>query len=319
MARSLKIGLISNPLSRANRKSGGVAARIEPSDDICIAQPRGHDQLVDDLIRFAQEGVELIAIDGGDGTVRDIVSNIDHAYGDQWPLFALLPSGKTNVIAGQVGHFGAGYKGWQRLLAVRKTGKLAGMKTECAAIEISWPGRNDPVQRGFLLGFAAFADGVRMANETIHPMGIAKGLAVAMAIGGVLRRSLLSGKETRKTSGEAGTVLVDGKPVNGERHFLVLASTLDRLTLGLQPFWDEGRGAINWLDISAPPKRAVVGILSVALGKRKAWMEENGYASGRADAMDVNFEQPFVLDGELYEPHGHIRITATQPMGFVGE
>ena len=315
----MKIGLISNPLSRANRKSGGVAARVTPGDDICIAQPRDHDQLVDDLSRFAREGVGLIAIDGGDGTVRDIVSNIHYAYGDVWPLIALLPSGKTNVIAGQVGHFGAGDKGWQRLLAVREAGKLADMKTECAAIEISWPGRSDPVQRGFLLGFAAFADGVRMANETIHPMGIAKGLAVAMAIGGVIRRSLLSGNKTRKASGEAGTVLVDGTQINGERHFLVLASTLDRLTLGLQPFWKQGRGAVNWLDIAAPPKRAVVGILSVALGKRKAWMEENGYASGRAEVMEVNFEQPFVLDGELYDPHGHIRITATQAIGFVGE
>lgn len=315
----MKIGLISNPLSRANRKSGGVAARVAPSDDICVAQPRGHDQLVEDLIRFARDGVDVIAIDGGDGTVRDIVSNIDQAYGDHWPLLALLPSGKTNVIAGQVGHFGTGQKGWERLLAVRKTGKLADMQTQCAAIEISWPGRNDPVQRGFLLGFAAFADGVRMANQTIHPMGINKGLAVAMAIGGVLRRSLLSGSKNREASGEAGTVLVDGAQVNGTRHFLVLASTLDRLTLGLQPFWDQGRGAINWLDISAPPKRAVVGIVSMALGKRKAWMEDNGYASGRAETMEVKFDQPFVLDGELYEPHGHIRVAATQPIGFVGE
>lgn len=315
----MKIGLISNPLSRANRKSGGVAARVQPCDDICVAQPRGLEQLVDDLIRFAHEGVELIAIDGGDGTVRDIVSSIDQAYGENWPLMALLPSGKTNVIAGHVGHFGAGQKGWERLLEVRKTGKLAQMQTQCAAIEISWPGRDDPVQRGFLLGFAAFADGVRMANESIHPMGINKGLAVAMAIGGVLRRSLMSGSKNRADSGEAGTVLVDGAPVNGDRHFLVLASTLDRLTLGLKPFWNEGRGAINWLDISAPPKRAVIGIPSVALGKRRAWMEESGYASGRAEAMDVRFENPFVLDGELYEPHGHIRVTATHPIRFVGE
>lgn len=315
----MKIGLISNPLSRANRKSGGVAARVQPCDDICVAQPRGHDQLVEDLIRFAHEGVELIAIDGGDGTVRDIVSSIDQAYGENWPLMALLPSGKTNVIAGHVGHFGAGQKGWERLLEVRKTGKMAQMQTQCAAIEISWPGRDDPVQRGFLLGFAAFADGVRMANESIHPMGINKGLAVAMAIGGVLRRSLMSGSKNRADSGEAGTVQVDGTQVNGSRHFLVLASTLDRLTLGFRPFWNEGRGAINWLDISAPPKRAVIGILSVALGKRRAWMEENGYASGRAEAMDVRFENPFVLDGELYEPHGHIRVSATQPIGFVGE
>lgn len=315
----MKIGLISNPLSRANRESGGVAAGVTPSEAISVAQPRSHDELRADLIRFARDGVDVIAVDAGDGTLRDILSNIDAGFGDDWPMIALLPSGKTNVIAGQVGHFGPGQKGWERLLEVHASGRLAHHQSECSAIKVSWPDRDDPVKRGFLLGFAAFADGVRMANDSIHPMGINKGLAVAMAIGGVLKRSFFGGKGVRKPSGEAGTVLVDGALVNGDRHFLALISTLDRLTLGLRPFWKEGRGAINWLDIAAPPKRAVRGILLLALGKRRPWMRDHGYASGRAEVLDLKFDAPFVLDGEHYEPHGHIRVTATRPIRFLGE
>jgi hypothetical protein len=313
----LKIGLISNPLSRANRKSGGVASQVRPGDDFCVAQPRDHAELVDALTRFAREGVELIVIDGGDGTVRDIVSSIHHAYTDQWPVFAILPSGKTNVIAGEVGHFEAGLKGWQRLLAIRDAGRLGRVERKCAALEISWPTRSDPMQRGFLMGFAAFAEGKRIAEEKLHPMGIAKGLAVAIAIGGVLRRNLLPG--SRNGSGEAGSVRVDGDPIAIDRHFLVLASTLDRLTLGLRPFWDQGTGGINWLDISAPPRRVIMGSLMLAMGKRKPWMEQGGYASGRAEHLDIEFDEPFVLDGELYESHGHVRIAASQAIRFLSE
>ena len=315
----MKIGLISNPLSRANRKNGGVAAYVESSADIRVSQPRDHDQLVDDLTRFAQEGVELIAIDGGDGTVRDVVSSVHHAYKGGWPVFAILPSGKTNVIAGEVGHFEAGRKGWQRLIAIRDAGRLGRVEKRCAALEITWPQRNESIQRGFLMGFAAFAEGKRIAEEKLHPIGIAKGLAVAIAIGSVLRRNLMPRSKNGQASGDLGSVRVDGELIDVDRHFLVLASTLDRLTLGLRPFWDQGTGQINWLDISAPPKRVFLGSLLLAMGKRKSWMEQGGYASGRAEVLDIKFDEPFVLDGELYETHGYIRISASQPIRFVSE
>ncbi|MDA9865275.1 diacylglycerol kinase family protein [bacterium] len=313
----MKIGLISNPLSRANRNSGGVAARVTPSADVFVSQPCDHVQLVDDLKGFAQDGVDLIVIDGGDGTVRDVISNIHHAYNASWPRFAILPSGKTNVIAGEVGQFEAGYKGWQQLLAANETGKLGCVEKTCAALEITWPLTEKPAQRGFLLGFAAFAEGKRIAEEKLHPMGIAKGLAVAIAIGSVLRRNVMSGSKNNQTAGDAGSVHVGGEQVDIARHFLVLASTLDRLTLGMRPFWDQGTGDINWLDISAPPKRVVLGLLLLAMGKRKPWMEQGGYKSGRAKVLDIKFDEPFVLDGELYDPHGHIRVSASRPIRFI--
>ncbi len=317
MARPLKIGLLTNPLSRANRQSGGVAARIAGNTHVSIAHPRNHDELVSDLQRFARDGVDLIAIDGGDGTIRDVLSNIDSAYPGAWPHIALLPSGKTNVIAGQVGHFGPGYKGWQRLMAAKDAGTLEAKPHPLRALEISRPNGDTPVQRGFLLGFAAFTDGVRMANEKIHPMGIAKGLAVAMVIGGILRRAVVNSFGTSGYPGEAATVLVDDVPTNGARHFLVIASTLDRLTLGLRPFWDQGVGPVNWLDVAAPPTSTFWGVVNLAFGNRKKWMEEGGYAGGRAERLDIKCDAPFVLDGEVYPTHGHVLIKTTQPIVFL--
>lgn len=298
---------------------GGVAGQLDPREGALTAQPVDHDALEADLVRFAQAGVELIAIDGGDGTVRDVVSSIHHAYPDEWPVFALLPSGKTNVIAGHVGGFGTGMNGWRSLVEAQDVGRLTEFQKKCPALEVSWPGRSELMCRGFLFGCAAFTDGVKMANDSIHPMGIAKGLAVAIAIGGILRRALTKRSKHRNESGELGQVLVDGAQVNGDRHFLVLASTLNRLTMGIKPFWDEGRGDVHWLDISAPAKRLAIGGVMIALGKRQEWMVRDGYASGRAEGIDLKFKSPFVLDGETYDSHGHVRISASRPITFVSK
>ena len=188
-----------------------------------------------------------------------------------------------------------------------------------------YPTHRSELRQGYRELMQAIPDQMKGFGE-LHRSAVAEGalpastkelMAVAIAIGGVLRRNLLPG--SRNGSGEAGAVRVNGDPIAIDRHFLVLASTLDRLTLGLRPFWDQGTGRINWLDISAPPRRVIMGSLMLALGKRQPWMEQGGYASGRAECLDIEFDQPFVLDGELYEPHGHVRITASQPIRFLSE
>ena len=48
-------------------------------------------------------------------------------------------------------------------------------------------------------------------------------------------------------------------------------------------------------------------------------MKQNGYLSGQAETIDIKSNHQFVLDGELYDARGHIKIVATQPIGFLGQ
>lgn len=319
MVGPLKIGLISNPRSNANKKHGGLGARVKPESDILVSQPSSMDELKQELQRFAQEGVELIAIDGGDGTLRDIVSVIHLAYPAQWPSIALLPAGKTNVIAAHVGSFGKGTAGWHSLLKARKEGTLTKAKTECPALEVTWPDENTRLLRGFLLGCAAFTDGVKMANDSIHPRGIAKRLAVALAIGGVFRRAMARKPQKGEEASKEGRVIVDGASVNGDCHFLFMASTIEKLTMGIRPFRNEGAGDVLWLDVSAYVKHLALGVMLVALGKYKKWMLDGGYASGKASRIDLQFNSPFILDGDTFDPCGHVIIAASQGIRFLGK
>ncbi|MEM8822498.1 MAG: diacylglycerol kinase family protein [Pseudomonadota bacterium] len=309
----MKIGIISNERSHANKKDGSLADLRQSTDDVLIARLRRNsngDRLdIDGILGdFAARGVELIVVDAGDGTIRDIVTRLDEAYGDAWPAFALVPSGKTNAIAGDVGHSGRGVAALDRLLAARTAGTLGQKAVERAALEVDWPGHRP--MRGFLFGYAAFTEGVRFANERVHTAGVNKGLAVVLSIAGAIRRVLAG-------SGPVARLTVDGTCVNADRSFVMLASTLNKLTPNLRPFWDRGQGLVNWLDLPSPLPRWFMGVVRMGLGRPARWMEEAGYQSGRAEALEVSLDSPFILDGELFEAEGPIRIKASQPIRFV--
>ena len=65
--------------------------------------PEDPAQLFPALRRFAAEGVDLVVIDGGDGTVREVITRLPEAYGGPMPRLAVVPNGKTNALAIDIG------------------------------------------------------------------------------------------------------------------------------------------------------------------------------------------------------------------------
>ena len=316
----MRIGVISNERSHGNRRGGALFDHVPTDDGVTMARLRrsasgDRADLAEVLADFAARGVELIVVDGGDGTIRDILGRLDEAYPGDWPALALLPSGKTNAVAADLGHSGRGMAALDRLLAARKAGTLETGATERPALEVVRPGER--ALRGFLFGYAALTEGVRFANAKVHPAGVNKGLAVILSAGGVIRAGLAARGRDPSESGTAAALSVDGKPAREGRSFLMMASTLDRLTPGLRPFWDRGAGPIRWLDVPAPLRHPVKGLARMALGKPRPWMEREGYASGRAELLEIHLDAPFVLDGELFEPGGRLTIRATRPIRFL--
>ena len=127
-----------------------------------------------------------------------------------------------------------------------------------------------------------------------------------------------------KTLAEAADLLAraSGRPatecLDYLRRFLLLATTLDRLMLGLRPFWGDGRGAVRWLDVQAPPRRLAAALWAGGRGRPEPWMAAAGYNSGRAERLRVAMDEPFVLDGEVFEPGpGGVLLSAPDRVAFV--
>ena len=94
-----RVGLIWNQNSHRNQGAG----RGPVPDNVLEVVPEDPAQLFPALRRFAAEGVDLVVIDGGDGTVREVITRLPEAYGGPMPRLAVVPNGKTNALAIDIG------------------------------------------------------------------------------------------------------------------------------------------------------------------------------------------------------------------------
>lgn len=314
-----RVGVIVNPFSRHNR-AGGFHPAAAGFRDLPHARPATPAELRDTLAEFRRCEVRVVAISGGDGTLREVLTALPLAYGGEEPDIALLPAGKINLAARVVSHagvrFGDGPTALRRLLDAARGRTLA--RVEWPVLEIGWRDEPERRLRGFLFGAAGFAAGTRLAYSHVHRAGVNDAAAVALSIAATTASTLFGRQGRALLAGEEMSVAVDGGAVGGGRRFLTLATTFDRLVLGLTPFWEAGEGAIRWLDIAAPPRRLAAALLPVLRGRPRPWMPAAGYASGRARELDIGLAHPFVVDGELFEPGpGGIRLSADRRVGFV--
>jgi hypothetical protein len=314
MSGTRRIGLITNPLSRALRE--GRFGLGEKAAGLPQAAPASRAELKSALAGFAAEGVDLLAVQGGDGTLREVLTALPEAFGPHPPEVSILATGKTNLAARVLGSPGPGEAALARLRAAADHGKLR--RRLLPVLEVARPGLDEvePL-RGLLFGAGAFTEAKLLAERALHRRGIHDRLAVLLALAGVaLRVGWQRGHPLR--AGAPMRVAPDGLPPRDGNRFLVLATPLDRLMLGLWPFWGEGQGAVRWLDVAAPPKRLLAALWAARQGRPRPWMPASGYCSGRAERLAIRLDTPFVLDGEVFEsgPEGLV-LSAPDRIAFV--
>lgn len=306
------LGIISNRYSDGNGGHSAIAGYAAAQPGMVFAAPDDLADLPGVIRDFARRGVGVIAVDGGDGTIRDVLSVLSEGYGADWPAIAVLPSGKTNLIARDVGTFGGGLSGLRRLVDAAERHLAGAVWTERHCLEVVW--RDDPgrVLRGLFFGAGIFTYATRMAGQWSHRRGIKQSPAVAVVIARVLWQTLRG-----RRGGTLMAVSPDSAAETAEsKRFLVLATTLQHLVLGLWPF-PPGGGPLHWLDVQAPPRRLIHALWTAWRG-RLAARPEFGYHGGGARELSIRLRAPFVVDGELYDPGADgIVLRAGPPIRFV--
>jgi len=302
----IRAGLIHNPRSRLNRAAG--APRAVP-EGLLLESPRDRKALDGALAHFAQEGLELLIIDGGDGTVREVLTRAPAHFRSGLPTLAVLPSGKTNALAFDLG----APRHWplQAALASAEAGRVAHRRP----IEVIRAGAEAPLVRGFIFGAGAFVRGVDLAQRA-HKLGAFEGLAVGLTLGAAGVQTLFGGPRSGWRSGERMRLRLDDAPSVEGDVFLLFASTLQRLPLGIQPFGPRNAETIGTLSIEAPPKRLSLALRPLLTGRDAPWLERAGYQRRNVERMDVDLERGFVLDGETYAG-GELTVQAAPPLAFV--
>ena len=310
-----RIGVIRNPKSSRNRNKPGYSAADFAHGDVLVAEPRTENGLAETLADFARREVGIVVVDGGDGTIREVLTALSTAYPDGLPALSVLSSGKTNLIARDVGSAGYGRPAIERILDSVRRGELK-TPQERRALEVNWLDGARPPLRGTFFGAAAFVIGTEFA-EKLHRRGILHGPAVAATIASALFQAL--GKESGKRwlAGQNMSAVTDGAARDGSR-FLFLATTLESLMLGLWPFWGGNGKPIRYLD--APAGRIPLLSFAVPLlrGRPTQRMLASGFESGTAEEISITCSAPFVLDGEMFHAgEKGIRLSAGPAIRFV--
>jgi len=317
---NLKIGVIRNPISTRNKKRRyGIANAALANPDILTEIINDTTSLTEMLAGFRAREVGLVVIDGGDGTAREVLSRLPEVYGDDLPFVSILPSGKTNLMARDLGTARHGVRAFGKLLEGLKSERIFETAKTRALMKITWPdGFHAPV-RGMLMGLGAFRAGTDLAQSDVHKRGINHAPAVALAMTDYFIRASLGKDSGAMRAGEPVALAMDGKRCVEGRRFAVICTTLTQLLFGIWPFWGDDSRAIRYVDVLAPPKRLLRTLPAVARGKPRPWMEDAGYRSGSTDRMEMTLEKPFVVDGEMFQPgpEGRIILDGSERVRFL--
>ncbi len=322
-----RIGVISNPNSQRNRQDSldGINAVLDDHPNVLHRKLRDFSELGDIVASFERAAVEVIVVNGGDGTVQAMLTELARRNDrNEAPKLAILPGGMTNVIARDVGLDGPPPKALARLIE-----RLAADEgIEAPTIDqVTRPliglatGAGKPPIYGMFFGAAGFYRAVMLAQEKVRPKGVAGSLASAASLAHVLFRLLLgrTDGDDRLYQGEVMTIDLDGDRGRAQPYLLLIATTLDRLILGLMPFWGTPGNALRYTSVAFPPRRLARALLPVLRGKPRPWMTDQGYRSGTVDDLIIDTKSPVVLDGEIYhpEPGCPIRLSGDRFQTFV--
>lgn len=300
----LHAGVICNPRSHRNRLA--EINHVVPAPDVVLAAPRTHGELAATLTEFAARGIELLVIDGGDGTIRDVLTAAAAAFGDDMPQVAILPTGKTNALALDLGV----PVGWS-LDAALSAAHTGGIRRRAPVI-VHRKGGAD--LRGFLFGAGIFVRSTELAQRT-HRAGAFNGVAVALVVVWTVLKTLFGGAAGEWRRGEPMRITTAEETIADGPTFIVLASTLEVLPLGLKPLGPR-RAGLKAVVADASPPWLLPALVKALLGHRGGWLERHGYRHRDFARAEVRLPGGFILDGELYSG-GTLTLSEGTPIQFV--
>jgi len=296
-----RIGVIINPLSGGNRNGLGDIRRLicdHPQVVHCDVQTP--EDVLEALKDFARQEVDLLAVNGGDGTVQAVLTALFHNQPfEMQPLLAVLQSGTTSMTARDVGFTGCRIKSLKKLFKWAAAGDGTPQVIQRPVLQVTSPGHQ--TRYGMFFGACAIYQGIEYFHRNINTKGLRGEIGPALTI----LRFLLSA--VRRSSDfippAPVAVSVDNSPPQQFDSLVVLVSALERLFLGLYPYWGNESGPLHYTAVRAQPRCLLRALPSLLRGRVGAHgTAANGFFSHNAHEIKFNLNSGFTLDGQLYTP-----------------
>ena len=323
----IRIALLSNPRSTGNRSLlPRVRSFCAHHPEIFHYEVERVDQIDAALRTIALVEPRVLVINGGDGTVQATLTELCHGghFKDGLPPVAVLPNGKTNLIALDLGATGDPIEALERVLEIARHEDLGEhiVTRELIALTHEEDGVGDGLKPvlGMFLGGAGLTEVMLYCRHKIYPVGLPNWLShilTAMA----LLVSVVLGIRARFLPNRPAPVkvsLIRQGAIHGS-FSLLMVTTLKKLLIGSRVAADQPSGALQLMAIDQNPIALIRALIAGLFGKLGSGIM-NGVHIRRGDEIRIEGDRSSViLDGEIFQASAgrSIVLRPTDPLPFL--
>jgi len=319
--RRPRIALLSNPKSTGNlAQLPRVRAFCADHPDIFHYEVEHADQIGEALRTISRVQPKLLVINGGDGTVQAALTELHNGghFGETTPPVAVLPSGKTNLIALDLGVEGDPIAALEKLIELARSDFSEHIVArELIALRCGL--NQDKPVIGMFLGGAGLADTMIYCRQKIYPLGLPNGISHILTALALLMKLLLRLKASFLPPDPAplSVRLQRHEPLSG-RFTVLVVTTLEKLLLS-SDLSGSGAGRLKLLAVEEGPGSLVRAFIASLAGKLSG-TKLQGVHFEETDEISIEGESSSViLDGETFQAElgRPIVLRPAQPLSFV--
>jgi len=317
----VRIAVVNNlRAGRNQRQVSRLLALIDRHPHVRHLETESAHALPEALSELTRDGIDLLVLNGGDGTLQHaLTALLSDPRAERLPWVAPLRGGRTNMTALDLGMPRDPITALERILRAAAADRLHEHRIARPVLRIE-SSRGVPTQYGMFFG----AGMIRRAIELTHrvfPRGRSQGVFGASLVTAALIAKTLARPTRGIMTPDKAQILIDGECVSDDEFYLIIASSLQRLFLRLNPFWGRGRGPVRLTAVASRARGLAAAVPGILRGRPGAGVTvENGYSSANAARVELRLDCGFSVDGEDFAAQADERITisADRRIHFVG-
>ncbi len=314
------VGILSNPLSGRNKKhSSSITRLLKHYPHISQYETPTAKDIQNAVSELAQKHIEVLVINGGDGTVQAVLTTLLHDRPfDTLPLLAILPSGTSNMNAGDVGLKGNRAKALEKLLSWAQGDGSQPKVIQRHILRVQRIPNENPIY-GMCFGAGAIYQGAQVGWKTKESVGRLGEIGASLIMAKYFL-SILSSQKNQIKPIQVG-IRADNQSSPDSEYLTILVTTLERLFLGLRPYWGTEAGPLHYTAVKTKPHKLMRTLPSLLFGNpHPLGTPEHGYFSQNLENIELSLQDGFTVDGEDYQPDlkvGPVSISDGGQVSFI--
>jgi diacylglycerol kinase (ATP) len=307
------IGIVNNPRSRRNRSDPRIAGRLRAllGDDGEVLDASTPAELARAVARFHAAGIDVLGVNGGDGTSHVVLTAFVRAYGDApLPKLLLLRGGSMNTVAHGHGIRGRPERILRDVLVRRRQGHpLRTIERDLLAVSAD----GAPPTYGFIFGTGAVVSFLEAYYATGSSPATAAALVVraigSAIMGGPFAETLMRRQRLK--------VVTDGDEWPDVPYLALVAGATPDIGFGFKAFarCAEQPGSFHAVGLTA-------GLLPLALAlprihRGAPWRRALAQDEVARELVAEGDEIPFTIDGDLHAARTVVRVTTGPGIALV--